>query len=161
MLGVNMGKKILFCILCVAIFLMAWFFLRNTNNPRQQAVITLQSLNTALADPNASRDLLNIVALPSGIKDRTREEQNEFLRKALLDEVSIEGVNDLRKHGTYGPLTTLFPTEAATWASQAGVDKLSCVAFRMVKNGVTAEVVIATNGAPKVVRCNNVKQMAL
>jgi hypothetical protein len=156
-----MGKKILFIILLIALFLMSWFYFRGADNPRQQAVTTLQHLNIALEDPNASRDLLNIVALPSGIKDRTREEQNEFLRKALQDEVSTDGIKALKNNGTYGPLTTVFPAEAQTWASQAGVDKLSCVAFRMVKNGVTAEVVIATNGAPKVVRCNNVKQMAL
>jgi hypothetical protein len=70
-------------------------------------------------------------------------------------------VRVLSKEGLFGPLSVVFPNEAASWASAAGVDASSCVAFRLEKNGVVAEVAIATNGVPRVIRCNNVKQMAL
>jgi hypothetical protein len=55
----------------------------------------------------------------------------------------------------------VFPQEAPFWAKAAGVEVADCVAFRGEKNGIRAEVVITTNGAYRIIRVNNVKQMAL
>ncbi len=55
----------------------------------------------------------------------------EFLTKALRDEISAEGIGALKKDGAFGPLRKMFPTEAETWANQAGVKAEDCVAFKM------------------------------
>jgi hypothetical protein len=73
----------------------------------------------------------------------------------------------LRKHGDYGPLTNLFPAEAEAWAKEAGVNAGDCLAFRLERPGLRAEVVLAQVGPDrragrsfKIVRVNNVKQLA-
>jgi hypothetical protein len=88
-------------------------------------------------------------------------EQTEFLTKALRDEISPEGLAVLRREGKFGALTDLFPQEAKTWAAQAGVKPEDCVAFRMERDNIRAEVVLVREGEVyRVVRCNNVKQLA-
>ena len=67
----------------------------------------------------------------------------------------------LQREGSFGLLRTLFPAEAEKWAKQAGVKPEDCVAFKMERTGVRAEVVLLREGQTlRVVRCNNVKQMA-
>jgi hypothetical protein len=94
-------------------------------------------------------------------------EQTEFITKALRDELSAEGLEALRKGAQFGPLKELFPAEADAWASQAGVKAEDCVGLRMERNGIRAEVVLVRSpnheSRPpfRIVRCNNVKQMAL
>jgi len=114
------------------------------------------ALNAGTAD-----DLLQTVVLPAAVSGRTSAEQTEFLSKALRDEISAEGLAVLRREGKFGPLQELFPQEAATWAAQAGVKPEDCVAFRMERDSIRAEVVLVREGnTHRVVRCNNVKQMA-
>lgn len=112
-----------------------------------------------------SQALLQAVALPIALQDRTAPEQAEFLLKALRDEVSAEGLAVLRRRGKFGPLATIFPAEAKQWAAQAGVQVEDCVAFRLDQSpGHCAEVVLLlspnSNPCPstsyKIVRCNNV-----
>ncbi|MBI4327376.1 MAG: hypothetical protein HY674_19245 [Chloroflexi bacterium] len=109
--------------------------------------------------------------MPSAISSRTVPEQIEFITKALRDEISPEGIEMLRKRGQFGPLKDLFPIEAGGWAKQAGVGVEDCVAFKMERNGLRAEVVLmkpsTLNSQPstaeahfRILRCNNVKQMA-
>lgn len=76
---------------------------------------------------------------------RTRAEQIEFISKALRDELSREGLVVLKKEGRFGSLNELFPAEADVWAVQAGVKPEDCVAFRMERNGLRAEVVLVRN----------------
>ena len=47
------------------------------------------------------------------------------------------------------------------WCQQSGIDMDNCVAFKMERAGIRAEVVLVREGETyRVVRCNNVKQMA-
>ncbi len=99
-------------------------------------------------------------------------EQAEFLTKALADEISPEGLAVLQREGSFGPLATVFAAEAEGWAKQGGVKVEDCVAFKLERNGLRAEVVLAA-GTPlaprlsplatsmRILRCNNVKQLAL
>jgi hypothetical protein len=93
-----------------------------------------------------------------------------FIRKALRDEISPEGLVLLKKEGTFGPLTTVFPKEATNWAAQAGVKPEDCLAFRLDRtNSLRAEVVLARvpDSPPatrasllpsfRILRCNDVK----
>ena len=135
--------------------------------PRRLAIQTLSQLDTALRTGN-SPDLLKLICTPAAIQGRTAPEQAEFLTKALADEISPEGLAVLQREGSFGPLTNLFPVEAAQWAKQAGVKPEDCVAFKLERNGLRAEVVLARpstlNSQPstgfRVLRCNNVKQLA-
>jgi hypothetical protein len=133
---------------------------------RRQALDALAKFHQSLLSPDPA-PLLNAVFMPVAIVNRTASEQAEFLRKALRDEISPEGLVALQRHGAFGPLTKLFPAEAARWASQAGVKPEDCVAFRLDRtNGFRAEVVLARQSAVRnpqsafpyrVLRCNNVR----
>ncbi|MEI7731822.1 MAG: hypothetical protein WCO56_19780 [Verrucomicrobiota bacterium] len=101
--------------------------------------------------------------------NRTPSEQSEFLRKALADEVTPEGIEKLKSQGQFGALTNLFPKEASGWAKQAGVRPEECLAWRRDDpTGFRAEVVVCTNAmfsprpgmninSYRIVRCNNVR----
>jgi hypothetical protein len=135
--------------------------------PRRQALQTLARLDNALRTGN-SADLLTVICLPAAVQGRTAPEQAQFLTKALADEISPEGLTVLQGEGAFGPLTNLFPVEAEAWAKEAGVKAQDCLAFKLERNGLRAEVVLARpstlNSQPstgfRVLRCNNVKQLA-
>ena len=127
--------------------------------PREKAAAALDRLDGALKSADG-KALLDTLAVPAAVRERTTAEQNEFVRKALADELSAEGIRVLAREGQFGPLAVVFSNEAERWAGAAGVSVAECVAFRLAKNGVVAEVAVATNGTPRVIRCNNVKQMA-
>ncbi len=136
------------------------------DEPRRTALAPLQNLANALHRGDSTK-LLEAVSIPEAIRGRTTAEQAEFLNKALRDEISPEGLKVLRREGEFGSLTNLFPAEAKIWAEQAGVNPEDCVAFKLERNGLRAEVVLAydsalraPNSALKIVRCNNVKQLA-
>ena len=135
--------------------------------PRREALEALNHLEAALRG-TAPEALLEAVRVPGMVAGRTIAEQAEFLRKALRDEISSEGVAVLGKKGRFGPLGEVFPDEAEGWARQGRVDSTNCVAFRMEREGVRAEVVLVRQegfGAEeppyRVLRCNNVMQMAM
>jgi hypothetical protein len=138
------------------------------NEPRRRCLETLQELRSALNSPDTSK-LRQIILLPAALQGRTPAEQTGFVRKALQDELSIEGLNLLKKEGEFGPLAKLFPLESTNWAAQAGVDMTNCVAFRLDhSNGLRTEVVLTRQPATshpssgityRVLRCNNVKPL--
>ena len=158
--------------------LLVWVFtLPKRPTPRSQALSAVQEFNVALQSPDPDR-LLRQLALPGVLKGKTAAEQVEFVRKALTDEISDAGIEVLRREGRFGPLTELFPEQAAQWSRQAGVSAADCLAFRLEKHGIVAEVVLLKSPAPglqdasvarselshvtfRVLRCNNVKQMAI
>ena len=128
--------------------------------PRRSALLEVSKLADNLAN-NRGAALLDSVLMPVVIQSRTPAEQTEFLVKALADEISPEGVASLKAHAEFGPAKVLFPNDYLRWCQQAGVNADDCVAFKMERAGIRAEVVLARDGATyRIVRCNNVKQMA-
>lgn len=130
------------------------------DEPRRHAYQAVQSFAAALNSGDAD-SLLQSVVLPTAVSGRTAAEQIEFLTKALRDEISPEGLAVLRQQGKFGSLQESFPAEAASWAAQAGVKPEDCVGFRLEWDSIRAEVVLVREGDDyRVVRCNNVKQLA-
>lgn len=156
--------KIRFYVLAVglAAFALALFLWHNwkKDEPRRHSFQAVQTFAAALNSGDADA-LLQTVVLPAAVSGRTSAEQTEFLTKALRDEISPEGLAVLRRQGKFGALTDLFPVEAKTWAEQAGVKPEDCVAFRMERDNIRAEVVLVREGETyRIARCNNVKQLA-
>lgn len=156
--------------LTAVVLLSAGFCLWEQGKPRRQAVAAMNGLQVALTSP-APEALFRILMTPVAVRNRTVPEQAEFLRKALQEELSPAGIAVLGRRGQFGPLPELFPAEAEAWASQAGVKPEECVAFKLERNGLRAEVVLVkpqyfTPHTPsadepyRIVRVNNVKQMA-
>ncbi len=142
-----------------------WFQWRQ-DEPRRACLSTIHLLEDALASP-APASFSQLVILGAPQSSRTPAEQNEFIRKALADELSAEGLAVLQRKGAFGHLTSLFPAEAQVWATQAGVRAVDCLAFRLDRtNGLRSEVVLTCGsgsaGLPafRIVRLNNVKQLA-
>jgi hypothetical protein len=134
---------------------------------KRATFVSLHTLDQALKK-NDSSELLKVLVLPQAVHNKTPAEQTEFLVKALRDEISPEGLAELKAKGRFGPLTNLFPQEAAQWASQAGVPPGECMAFRLDRtNGFRAEVVLHRSSSLdtplirfRIIRCNNVKPPA-
>lgn len=145
---------------------MSWYFWKKAE-PRRNALGILRQFNDALSVGDSTK-ILELVSIPTALAGRTAAEQSEFLGKALHDEISAEGLAVLQREGQFGPLTNLFPAEAGAWAQSANVPVENCVAFRLERNGHRAEVVLhrpltpdrQSSSAFKLVRCNNVKQLA-
>jgi hypothetical protein len=163
---VKAGRTIGVVALVLIVAIVVWLRWKGAE-PRRLAVRTLGRLDAALHTGN-SPELLKLICTPAAIQGRTAPEQAEFLRKALADEISPEGLAVLERQGSFGPLTNLFPDEAEAWAKQASVKAEDCLAFKLDRNGLRAEVVLARlstlNSQPstcfQIVRCNNVKQLA-
>ena len=140
--------------------------------PKRAALAVVEVLASALEDASALERPLQFLVLPQALQSRTPAEQAEFIRKALRDELSPEGLAVLKKQGAFGPLLEVFPQEATNWVAQAGVKPEDCVAFKLERNGQRSEVVLArAPGSPlavrpsslpsyRIVRVNNVKQLA-
>lgn len=162
----KVGRIIGLLILLLCVGGVSWHFWKKAE-PRRDSLQALRQFNDALASGNAAK-ILELVSLPSALIGRTAAEQSEFLSKALRDEISTEGLGVLQREGQYGSLTNIFPAEAAAWAKTANVPVQDCVAFKLERNGLRAEVVLAYNSplhTPqsklRIVRCNNVKQLAM
>ena len=128
--------------------------------PRREALQEVSQLAGNLATHRGS-ELLKTVVMPAAIRTQTQGEQQEFIAKALADEISPEGVLALKQHAQFGLAKSIFPDEYASWCQQAGIDADNCVAFKMERAGIRAEILLVHEGQNyRVVRCNNVKQMA-
>ncbi len=57
--------------------------------------------------------LLPLIVVPALIARRADVEKSQFLVKALRGEITVEGAKALRARGQFGPLTKVFPEEAA------------------------------------------------
>lgn len=164
----NQSRKRVFIFGLVVVVMAAAVFIwiQHQDTPRKACLRTAVQFQTALQSGD-SKKLLEVVALPAAIADRTAVEQSEFLRKALADEISPEGLDVLQRDAEFGPLAKVFPNEASSWAAQAQVNVDDCVAFKLERNGVRAELVLirkpGEGDAPstyRIVRCDNVKQLA-
>jgi len=143
-----------------------WYF-HHADKPRRDAIQTLSVLSESLKAGDSTR-LLQTVAMPATLRDRTPGEQFEFMAKALREEITPDGLALLQREGQFGTLTNLFPGEGILWAEQADVCPEDCVAFKFERNGLRTEVVLAKpsslNSQPptpfQIVRCNNVTASA-
>ena len=127
---------------------------------RRAALQSVSQLASNLMNPNSSK-LLDTIVIPAVVSDRTPAEQREFIVKALADEISSEGVQALKQHAEFGPVKSVFPNDYSKWCEQVGAKPDDCVAFKMEHAGILAEVVLLHEGdAYRIIRCNNVKQMA-
>lgn len=149
----------LVCLLLAIAAAVLWYSWKR-NEPRRKSIHALEHLQSSL-NSASSESLQKEVVLPAVLAQRTVPEQSEFIRKVLQDEISPEGIVALRKGAIFGSLREVFPDTAERWAQQAGVKAEDCMAFRMERNGIRAEVVVQSrNGSYRIIRCNNVKQMA-
>jgi hypothetical protein len=129
--------------------------------PKRESLRALAHLESCLTTAGQVGALDTAVRVPLGRIEQTVWEREEFLRKALRDEVSPEGIAVMKREGTFGPLREVFPAEAEKWGTLFGVRPEDCFAMRMERKGLRAEVVVlAKGGEYRVLRCNNVKQMA-
>ena len=120
----------------------------------------LENLQTAI--DFSTEDPSNWVLRPTVAEDKTPEEYQRWLREVLQEEISKEGLAVLAKDAQFGPLLSLFPDQAVAWTSPHSIPPEACLAYRMERAGITAEVVLAPHqGSFKIIRCNNIKQMAL
>jgi len=152
----NLVVGIVSTVLAVSVGFLLW----QHSQPRQAALESLSKLASTLADSHNS-DLLDSILMPVAVRSQTPAEQQEFLVKALHDEISPDGVLALKRHAAFGSLKEIFPDKASAWCKQANVNPDNCVAFKMERAGIRAEVVLVREGnAYRVLRCNNVRQMA-
>ena len=152
---------LIICLAGMAVFGYLFWQKWKQDEPRRASLKAVEQLNNALESSNAL-SILETVFVPSAFRGRTRQEQADFVRKALREEVSPGGIAVLKKIGQYGPLKEVFPEEAERWAKQFGVNADDCVAFRASRGGVHAEVVLLKKeDSCRVLRVNNVKQLAI
>jgi thiol:disulfide interchange protein len=154
-----LGRRVVVFVAAV-LAVAASFLFWQQGQPRRVALQSISRLVSNLANPRGS-ELLDSVVIPAVVRSQTQSEQHEFISKALSDEVSPEGVLALKHHAEFGLAKSVFPNEYASWCQQAGVNADDCVAFKMEHAGIRAEVLLVREGQTyRVVRCNNVKQMA-
>ena len=155
----TIGKRVAF--LAVFLSLMGLgVLIWQKGKSRRAALQSVSQLASNLMNPNSSK-LLDTIVIPAAVSDRTPAEQREFIIKALADEISPEGVQALKQHAQFGSLKSVFPGDFSKWCDQVGANPDDCVAFKMERAGVLAEVVLVREGEIyRIVRCDNVKQMA-
>ena len=160
--GHSVKKKATLALCAIVIVLAVCIWIRwKHDEPRRKSLETLRAFQFALESQQVEVVLERLV-LPQALKLRTPPEQFEFLSKVMHEEISTDGLNALRSKAQFGPLLELFPLEAAVWASQAGVRPQDCVAFKATQSGIDTEVVLHVHEkACRIVRCNNVKQLAV
>lgn len=151
---VTLGLLVIILLATVAAFL--W----SAGNTKRSSLKTLSNLERVVNGDN-QLVLQSMVILPETARNKSQAEADQWLRDVLRDEISKAGIRELKRSARFGSLTEIFPETATVWAEAAGRPPDECFAFRMERNGVTAEVVIVpdANGF-RISRCNNVKQMA-
>jgi len=153
-----MRIKLLIALLAVAVgCTVLWW---KSGDSKRQSLNALAQLEEIITDSNRTipREL---VVLPEVAKSKSQAECDQWLREVLREELSKEGIRELKQSARFGPLKEVFPESAAKWAESAGARADDSFAFRMDRNGVTAEVVLVPGSDGfRISRCNNVKQMA-
>lgn len=151
------GKLVSILILAVAVGASVLWL---SGDSKRSSLKALSRLEELVSDSNQviPQDL---VVLPEAAKSKTQAEANQWLRDLLREELSSEGIQSLKRSAQFGPLPEIFPETASMWAKSAGYRPDECFAFRMDRDGVTAEVVFVPGPQGfRISRCNNVKQMA-
>ena len=84
---------------------------------RREALAPISILAYDLANRRNAK-LIEAVVMPLSIQGQTPVEQQEFLTKALSDEISPAGVVALQRHAAFDSLEKLFPNQAAACAKK-------------------------------------------
>jgi hypothetical protein len=111
---------------------------------------------------HSSESLSPLVVAPVSLSNRSSIERDSLLRDYLETEISPEGLDILTRHGAFGYLTELLPTEAESIADTARVDLTDCFAFKLQRTDRIAELVLhrQIDGSFRVLRCNDIRQLA-
>ena len=129
--------------------------------PKRMAIQYLDRFSEMVTAKSVEGNPCEMVLLPSVYRQRTIQEQNDFVRKALTDEISEEGVRVITSKGEFGTLREIFPMEAESWTKPHGINPDECVAFKAFRGGIRGELVLQMHGADyRIVRCNNIRQLA-
>ncbi len=127
---------------------------------RREAIQALVELDRLIRNADSAPALAKVI-LPPSQANAQQDAQAAWLRSTLQDEISDTGIHEMQRHADFGALKELFPVEGLRWAASAQVQPDDCVAFRMERNGITAEVVLHRSASGmRILRCNNIKQMA-
>jgi hypothetical protein len=130
------------------------------NEPRRNAIAVVSDLERALTSSDVLKSL-PLLQLPPAALAKTPEELTQWLNDVMSDEISSAGLEELRRYARFGSLVELFPDEGRRWAESVHVSPEKCIAFRLERNGLRAEIVLyETRPGLRVIRCNNVRQMA-
>lgn len=133
---------------------------RQASSERRQAARLLGRVVDSLA-ARSSDALLELMVVPQVVAGKSTAEQAQWLRDVLREEVTAEGVAALRSKGKFGRLPEVFPESSSRWTEDSGVRPEDCLAWRMERGGITAEVVYASSPQGfRFLRINNVAQMA-
>jgi hypothetical protein len=144
-------------VVCGAFFALSRY---RSDEPRRDALAVISEIERALTSSEVSKTMPLLELSPSAAA-RSPQDQTQWIADVLRDEVSAAGLVELRRHARFGPLAEVFPEEGKRWAEAAHLTVERCVAFRMERDGIRAEVVLhQTSTGFRVLRCNNVKQMA-
>lgn len=101
------------------------------------------------------------MVVPSKFRGEARVAVERQMWEFLHDEISEGGLSILQKDGRFGPLREVFPEEANRWAEFFAVDPAHCLAFRLERAGIRAELVLySTEEGLRILRCNNIKALA-
>jgi hypothetical protein len=87
-------RKVLVLVLLVLVVADAIIFCRycsKRDSPHRRAVQAIEDFQQALQSSKADA-ILDAIAVPAAMQDRTPAEQVEFVSKALRDEISPEGI---------------------------------------------------------------------
>lgn len=127
---------------------------------RETSLLVARQLSECIESGDLGR-AKSLLKLPVSMGGKTSEEQERLMSDVLKAEVSQNGLLAINRHGRFGLLREVFPDEAEAWAKAFSVNADDCVAFSMQRNGLRAELVLwNNNGEFRVLRCNNVRQMA-
>ena len=112
-----------------------------------------------LVELRDSAKVESLMVIPPSLVEKTPLERKALIFELLTSEISSEGAKQIASKGQFGPLKDVFPNDAAQWAAGVPID--DCVAFRMEREGIRAELVLLKSADKHLVlRCNNVRQMA-
>jgi hypothetical protein len=97
------------------------FLFWHQGRSRRGALLPVSPLASDLEIP-CGAELLNTVMMPVTFQSQTPVEQEEFVAKALVDEISQKDVLALKQPAEFGSAKAIFPAEYAGWRQRAGVE---------------------------------------
>lgn len=128
---------------------------------RARAISTAYQLNEAVRHQEGDGGNELLIA-PPVFAERSHPEMILLMRDLLNSEISAEGLDILAEEGEFGPLKDLFPDQASAWLLPYGLSPDDCVAFKIQRGPLTAELVLhrQPDGGFKVLRANDIRQLA-